>query len=577
MKIKPKLFLGVGALFIMIAVLTAISIICLNRMNRNTKNILQDNYNSLEYCHHMLQALNTGIYLPLQQNIFEENLKLQGKNVTEPGEKEFTFQLVADFEKLKVISGDSAQVKKISKDIADIIKVNMNAMYNKSSMAQNINSKDIVWVSLCGAFSFLVAFVILMNLPGNIADPISQLTESIKEIAAQNYLQRLHFKDGSEFTDLANAFNTMAEKLQEYKEGNLEKLMAEKRRIEALISNLQDPVIGLDEDRRIMFLNDSASKITGLSKEDVKGRVVQDVALHNDLLRSLVQDMFYPSDNPKEPENRTIKIFADQKESYFEKEIIPIKVVPTGETEEKTIGTFLLLQNVTPYKELDFARTNFIANVSHELRTPLSSIKLSLQLLDNGKLGKVNKEQKELLESIDDDANRLLKITGELLNVAQVESGSIQLATMAVDPLDFINYAVNANKIAAEQKNIRLQLDLPDTLPKVLADSEKTAWVITNLISNAIRYSYENSAITLGSYIVQNKVYFTVKDSGQGIPPEYLGKVFDRYFRVPGTKKEGTGLGLSISKEFIEAEGGTISVKSDYGAGTTFTITLNKA
>jgi signal transduction histidine kinase len=251
--------------------------------------------------------------------------------------------------------------------------------------------------------------------------------------------------------------------------------------------------------------------------------------------------------------------------------------VPTGEQSKQLIGHFILLRNVTEFKEMDFAKTNFIATVSHEFKTPISSIKLSLQLLENEGIGKLNEEQKNLVESIKDDANRLLKITGELLNMTQVESGNIQLSILPSDAKEILLYAINATKTQAEQKQIRFELNCPDNISKVHADSEKTAWVLTNLISNAIRYSYDNSTIYLSIKQDADQVQISVKDTGQGIAPQYRDKIFDRYFRVPGTKKEGTGLGLSISKEFIEAQGGQISVDSEFGAGSTFTLILNKA
>ena len=140
-----------------------------------------------------------------------------------------------------------------------------------------------------------------------------------------------------------------------------------------------------------------------------------------------------------------------------------------------------------------------------------------------------------------------------------------------------MDYAIKANKTQADEKKIELQSSIPETISNVLADSEKTAWVLTNLISNAIRYSYDHSVIHLEIKETDNKIIYLVKDSGQGIAPQYKDKIFDRYFRIPGTKKEGTGLGLSISKEFIEAQGGTITVETDFGSGSIFTVTLNKA
>ena len=199
---------------------------------------------------------------------------------------------------------------------------------------------------------------------------------------------------------------------------------------------------------------------------------------------------------------------------------------------------------------------------------------MNLQLLGNKQIGELNEEQQSLLESIKDDASRLLKITGELLNMTQLESGSIQMSVMPSKPEDILDYAIHANRSAAEQKQIKLETSIPDGLSMVLADNEKTAWVLTNLISNAIRYSYDNSAIYLKISEKNGFTSFSVTDTGQGIAPQYIDKIFDRYFRIPGSKKEGTGLGLSISKEFIEAQGGTITVNSDFGSGSTFTVSF---
>jgi len=457
------------------------------------------------------------------------------------------------------------------------MKLNMDAIQRKSNIAANTARNATIWITITGTLCFLIAFSLLVNLPGSIANPIHELTGSIKAIAAKNYSQRVHFKKGSEFGELADSFNIMAQKLEEYNNSNLAKLMMEKKRIETLINNMHDPVIGLDEKGMVLFANEEALKIAGLKKEEVTGRSAQELSVHNDLIRSLLQEISGNENSVARVEKKPLKIYADGKESYFEREIVNISIVPTGEQDSRVIGHVIVLRNVTPYKELDFAKTNFIATVSHELKTPISAIKMSVQLLENEQIGKTNEEQKNLIESIKEDATRLLKITGELLNMTQVESGNIQLGIIPSDPLEIINYAVNANKIIAEQKNVRLEISADNNLPKVLADSEKTAWVLTNLISNAVRYSYDNSSVQISIKSDSSKIYFVVKDTGQGIAPQYKEKIFDRYFRIPGSQKEGTGLGLSISKEFIEAQGGQISVESDFGAGSVFAVALNKA
>lgn len=570
MKIKQKLYSGVGLLFFMIALLTILSSVYINKLSNDTKNILVANYNTIDYSRNMLIALNNKIGSKAQQDFFIENLKKQQDNITEIGEQELTDKLTSDFEILQSKSNDSQIVKIIRTDITDIMLLNMQAIERKSKIAGKTADTSIFWVSVVGVFCFLVAFTLLFNLPSNIANPIRELSNSIKEIAAENYHQRVHFDRHDEFGDLAKSFNTMAQKLEEYKAGNVEKILIEKKRIETLINNMNEPVIGLDDKHRVVFMNNNAIKIAGLKSEDVIGKNVQDIANHNDLIRLLIQGILLPEiiKDDKSP----IKIYANGKESYFQKELIPIRIIPTGEKDEMLIGNVILLQNITEYKELDFAKTNFVANISHELKTPISSIKMSVQLLENKQTGNLNQEQQNLLESIHDDANRLLKITKELLNITEVESGIIQLSLMPIPLQEIIEYAINATKNSAEQKGIQVILKQIEPLPIVLADNEKMAWVLTNLISNAIRYSYDNASIFIDVVSMNSYVRVAVSDSGQGIPPQYISKIFDRYFRIPGSKKEGTGLGLSISKEFIEAQGGSIEVESDFAKGSIFTI-----
>jgi PAS domain S-box-containing protein len=577
MKIKTKLTLSVGLLFLLIIILAAIGAKQVNSLAFDTENILKANYNTLDYSRNMLNALNE---LQAEKNavqIFESNLENQRNNITEVGEAEYTNNLISHFNQLKENYFDTVVAKKIRSDINDIMKLNMDAIQQKSLVAANTAKSATIWIAITGTFCFLIAFSLLVNLPGDIANPIRELTESIKEIAEKNYSKRVHFQSNSEFGELANSFNTMAEKLEEYNNSNLSKLMNEKKRIETLINNMHDPVIGLDENGKILFANQEALKISGLKEEDVIGKNSKDISITNDLIRSLIQDLMISENDIQKKKSTPLKIYADEKESYFEKEIFKISIVPTGEQITKTIGHVIILRNVTPYKELDFAKTNFIATVSHELKTPISSIKMSVQLLENEKIGALNDEQKNLINSIKEDAIRLLNITGELLNMTQVESGNIQLGIIPSMPKEILQYAINANKVQAEEKKIKFEITAPVTISKVLADSEKTAWVLTNLISNAIRYSYENSIIYLSIAEAENKIQFSIKDTGQGIAPQYKDKIFDRYFRIPGTKKEGTGLGLSISKEFIEAQGGFITLESDFGAGSTFTVSLNKA
>jgi len=573
MKIKTKLNAGVGLLFFMIIVLSTLGGWFIYQLKKDTQNILAANYNTLQYSRNMLLSLEEIGKEPFALSEFQKNLDLQRQNITESGEKEATQNIHEHFSELQNDQGNYSLHSAIRKDIAELMQLNMNAIQIKSGIANTTAQNAIAVISIAGTLCFLIAFILMVNLPANISNPIRELTSSIHQIANQNYRQRVQFESNSEFGELAKSFNTMAEKLQEYSESRIDKILKGKKRIETLIDNMHDAVIGIDENRKVLFVNDEALKISGLKKENFVGKLIQDVAVSNDLVRDLIKEIINP-DAEKNPAE-LLKIFVEGKENYFEKEILDIKVIPTGEKESSFIGQVIMLRNITPFKELDLAKTRFIGTVSHEFKTPISSIQMGLQLLENEKIGSLNEEQQKLIRGIDDDTSRLLKITGELLNIAQLETGVSQLNIRPFKINAIIEEVIKTNKSAADKRQISIHTDVDTTLDVINADQEKTLWVLNNIVSNAIRYSYEQSKVIIRVERLDSKhVKFSVTDRGLGIEEQYLKHIFTRYFRVPGTKTEGTGLGLSISKEFIEAQGGIISVESEIGNGSIFSFIL---
>jgi signal transduction histidine kinase len=197
---------------------------------------------------------------------------------------------------------------------------------------------------------------------------------------------------------------------------------------------------------------------------------------------------------------------------------------------------------------------------------------MSLKLLEDSRVGSMNEEQQMLSKNIKESTDRLLEITGELLKMTQVETGKLQLSPKITKPIELIDYAVKANRVQAERFNCHIEVEYPEKIAKLFVDSETIAWVITNLLSNAIHYTKENGRIIIGARQIENVVEIFVQDFGKGIDPRYHQSIFDRYFRVPGTKVQGSALGLAISKDFVEAHGGTLKVESELGKGSTFTI-----
>ncbi len=561
-KLKTKLTAGLIFLFGVILIFGILGTISINLLSRDADLILKDNYKSLSYCNTMLGALETVGTRRDAMEKFDQNLKYQEQNITEPGEREQTEQIRKNFEELKADPKDPSNYNEIRQSILQVLDLNTAAIYRKNMVAQETARNAKRWLAIIFTILILVSFTFIFNLPGIISGPIQSLSDGIKEIANKNYSKRIYLKQKDELGDLAIAFNAMAEKLDLYEHSNLAKMQFEKSRIETIINQMRDGIIGLDAKKNILFLNLIAQKLMGLKESDIVGKYAPDVALKNDLMRKLLQT---------EEDKKDLKIYLDDKEGFFNKDMLDVK------NNQEVIGQVIVLRNITIFHELNEAKTNFIATVSHELKTPISSIKMSTQLLSDERTGSLGEDQKQLINSIDDDAERLLKITSELINMAQVETGNIQFNIQSASIKSIVEDALDAVQIQAQQKNISIKTTIAPETPMIRADKEKTTWVMINLLTNAIKYSFESSEIEIYVRPGNSHVEVLVRDHGRGIDEKYLVRVFDRYFKVPGSQERSrTGLGLAISKEFIEAQGGKIWVHSQVGEGSEFGFSFPK-
>jgi len=562
-KLKTKITLGVAFLFTLLLLVGGTGFYYLNKSTTEQRDILTDNYETLEYARGMLQAMDNWSEDPKNKKIlFEKNLEGQEGNITETGEQALTKQLRAHFNGYLSRPDSLGLEAAIRNDISGIMQVNLTAIDTKNKkFSQNSESAKFV-IMLLLTICVLIGFTFVFNFPGYIANPIVKLTEGIKAVAGKQYGQRIHLNRTDEFGQMASAFNIMAEELDKYEHSNLAKILFEKQRAETVINSLKDASIGIGKDGTILFANLQALQLLSLKETDVVGKEEKKLHAQNDLFRFLLDNQG----------SQPFKIVVDGKEQFFNKETADIS------NEEGSLGRMIVLKNITPFKELDVAKTNFIATISHELKTPLASSDFSLKLLEDERVGPLNTEQKELVQHLKSDNQRLLKILSELLDLSQVESGKIQLHISAVDPKLPLQRALESVMAAAQKKGVELKKIIAENIPPVKGDEEKMAWVLINFLTNAIKYSPENTVVsTEVSHPGNGNIIFSVSDQGKGIAAEHLQKIFDRFYQVPGTGKAGTGLGLSISKEFIEAMGGQTGVTSQPGLGSRFWFSLPAA
>ena len=555
--IKNKIRLGTLFLFLLLILSGGLGIYYLLKIKEGAKDILKDNYISLDFCHNMQKQLDS-IQLGFSNSIvkFENYLVKQKNNITEPGEEQVTRELDNLFTNLK--AGDTSQknIYNVRQHLQSILTFNMQAIEKKNNKEQESSESAMTLLTLIAAITFIVGFSFTFNFPSVVVTPIRELMAAIKEISRKNYKHKVHLDSKDEFGQLADAFNNMSDRLDEFEHSNLNKIIFEKTRAEAVINSLKDASIGIDKNNCVLFANQQALQLLGLKAEETIGKSTRELNKRNDLFRFLVEN---EGKNP-------FKIVVDGKENYYAKETIEV-------SQDEAQNKVIVLKNITSFKELDVAKTDFIATISHELKTPLASSDFSLKLLEDDRIGK--EEQKELIQQLKNDNQRMLRILSELLNMSQVEAGKIQLDIQSASPYQIVENSINAVITPAREKGLHIEKEIEPGLPNIKADPDKISWVLNNFFTNAIKYSPSGSNILIEVRKTGNQISFAVTDKGQGIDETYLGRIFERYFQVPGRlDKIGSGIGLAICKEFIEAMGGTIWVKSKIGEGSVFGFNL---
>lgn len=555
--VKNKIRLGTIFLFFLVVSSGGVGIFYLVKLRQQTNNILTANYESLQYAHRMQIALDS---LQSGKTAYADSIEIylqkQESNITEAGEREATDYLRKGFLKLK--NGDSSYAGFIRQQLQTILFLNMQAIQQKSENSEAASEKAVTIIITSVAIILLVGFTFSVNFPSVLTDPITKLTEAINEIGKKNYHHRIYIQSKDEFGQLANSFNEMAERLEYFESSNVAKLIFEKSRAEAVINSLKDASIGIDKNDTILFANEQALQLLGVAAKEVVGVKAAILASRNDLFRFLLE----------EKTNNPFKVIIENRENYFLKETIEIE-------QENTSAKLIVLKNITSFKELDVAKTNFIATISHELKTPLAASDFSIKLLKDERIGRLTPEQMELINNLSADNQRMLRILSELLNLAQIETGKIQLKVQPLSVSKIAEDSVRAVSAAAKEKSVYIETTITPGLPAIEGDPDKIVWILNNLLTNAIKFSRPMGKILIQVAQTPTATEFSVKDHGPGIEASLQERIFERFYQVPGQpNQKGSGIGLAICKEMVEAMGGNIWVKSCIGEGSIFGFTL---
>ncbi len=455
--------------------------------------------------------------------------------------------------------------EKIKAECRALIAINERAMFASKQKTTDDAQSSMVVLLVFSLALMALGYATAHFLIKRFLKPLKLPEEGIRRVRGGNMDERLDVRANDETGRLAGEFNDMTLRLREFERSSLGTLMAERNRSIAILKSISDPLLVLDAFWRILLINDACGEFFGIEEGRVTGRHFLEAIPDGELFAAVEQLAADAGDHGR------VVCIRRGGEHYFN-----LMVRRLNSQEEFGGGYIVAFQNVTGLKELERVRTDFLATISHEFKTPLTCVMMAASMLEEGGMGSLNSEQEDAVRAIREDGETLLGLVNSLLELMRIESGKEVYRFAPCAARQIASAALEAFEELAARKHVSLVDAMPDGLPDVRADSEKIRWVLNNLIGNALKATAEGGAVTLGAVRSGSFVKLSVRDTGEGIPPEYLQKIFDRFVQVEARDVEvrGTGLGLTVSREIVRDHGGDIWADSIPGAGSTFTFTL---
>jgi PAS domain S-box-containing protein len=582
------------------------SVFSLYRLNNSIDGLMTANYKSIKAINQMIESIEKQDYAVLIY-IFENNQAgiarfsegqkdffkasgIESHNVTEAGEKILVDRLTAHYieylksfsllQEVKNNSGlaatvqhrnrflqpQSRAIKKILRSLADL---NEAAMFQSKAQATSNAQRSLYTILITSLVAVIGGFMVSRFFINRFFHPVTVLIETVKQVRAGDLNRQAEVVYQDEIGALANEFNNMTRRLLEYEKSNIGMLMAARNRTLAIVKSISDPIIVLDRQYRILLINDAGETVFAVREADVLEKHFLEGINHSELFAHITE-IIETNDVARA---KLIVIKTEGGDNYFN---VLVKAVRDEVGNIHSI--VVLLQNITQIKLVEKIKTDFIATVSHEFKTPLTSLLMGLSLLSGEQLGILSEAQLRTVQTMREDGEALVNLVNDLLEISKIDSGKSIFKIQATSIEEIVAGSVRYFKEEANRQGVELLCEIQSSLTNIEVDPEKIQWVINNLIQNALKHTKPNSYIKITVAEKYDKLCVSIQDTGDGIPPEYVDKIFERFFQVQGYDLEisGSGLGLAIAKEIVEAHGGEIWCESRVNEGSVFSFTLPK-
>jgi signal transduction histidine kinase len=603
--LRIKLLIGLMPLLAILVGVGLWATVMFYRLGGNIDVILRENYASVLAAQNMkesLERLDSSFLFAISGQetsakaqyaeflpVFEDNLRKEQRNVTLPGEQELADKLTELFdhyrskaEQFYALPADPTAARKelyfqsllptfllIKHDADAVLNLNQRNMEQMDRRARNAAAVSIRLMILTLIVAAAVAALVALALGRSVLEPIRSVTQGARALAQGDVDQVVPVLTHDELGELASTFNTMARTIRDYRNAGTARLVRAQQTAQATIDSFPDPVVVVDTSGAIERANPAARRVLGVSTTDDDTAPVRWEP--PPILRPLLTEVL--AGGPDQTLTGVEHAVAHREESG-ERFFLP-RVLAIRSNRGSLLGAALVLQDVTRFRLLDELKSDMVSTVSHELKTPLTSVQMAVHLLLEEVVGPLNAKQIELLLAARQDSDRLLAMVNDLLDLTRIEQGRLKLDLRPTPTADLVNEAVGRFEARARDADVTLEAEVGADLPDVLADRERTGHVFDNLIGNALEHTGRGGRVRVAARADGGAVGFTVQDTGEGIAPEHLAHVFEKFYRVPSARKQGgAGLGLAIVREIVQAHGGKVEVASRPGEGSVFGFTL---
>jgi len=406
------------------------------------------------------------------------------------------------------------------------------------------------------AVATIAAVLLAGFLTGYTTHPLRELTESVKNFSHGSPAEIKETNRKDEIGTLTRAFSSMATQIN----AQFDELENERTRLAAVLAYMTDAVLIVDEDGQVQLVNPAAQRLFETTERNALNHSLVEVVRHHQLV-----ELWRKCQESGEQQITTLETTPSR---------LFLQGIATPLRQDLPGNTLLVIQDLTRVRRLEVVRRDFVSNVSHELRTPLASLKALTETLQEGALEDPPAARRFLLR-MENEIDNLTQMVNELLELSKIESGRVPLERKSISPLSLVNPAVERMALQAERSGIEMRVEIAPDLPPVYADPKRMEQVLINLLHNAIKFTPPGGEINVLAYLDVRSVVFCVRDSGVGISPQDLPRIFERFYKADRSRSGGgTGLGLSIVRHLVESHGGRIWAESKPNEGAAFYFSL---